>query len=191
MTSRVEEAFRFNILYFSLSKYVRIPPEAPRFAGSVTIFPAPGNGRGEGLSPAIASPISLAVVVARPGRAARSPPAPLRPDPPRSPPSREKGTTRGGLSPSFRDISRSGPRCFAGGMGEAVPAGSPRGVVPVGRSGRVARSAAISLRRCRRGRGSSSYGARSGVVPFCLIHPKQHFTQASLCSAFWRRTHRY
>ena len=30
-------------------------------------FPsAPGNGRGEGLSPAIASPISLAVVVARP-----------------------------------------------------------------------------------------------------------------------------
>ena len=86
---------------FSLSKYVRIPPEAPRFAGSVTIFAAPGNGRGEGLSPAIASPISLAVVMARPGRATRSPPAPLRPDPPRSPPSRARRAPPGAV---FRPV---------------------------------------------------------------------------------------
>ena len=56
-----------------------------------------GNGRGEGLSPAIASPISLAVVVARPGRATRSPPAPLRPDPPRSPPSRARRAPPGAV----------------------------------------------------------------------------------------------
>ena len=63
-TSRPHEVE--HIGSFSLSKYIRIPPEAPRFAGSIF-----QTGRGEGLSPAIASPISLAVVGEGGGKGAK------------------------------------------------------------------------------------------------------------------------
>ena len=71
VASRGSRKARFPILcndfFVLLSQIYTHSTRSTEICGSVTIFAAPGNGRGEGVSPAIASPISLAMVVARPG----------------------------------------------------------------------------------------------------------------------------